>query len=116
MAYRPKKPETMTDEIRALLNDLYAALKRLYGERLVEVVLYGSHARGEADEESDVDVMVVLHGPVEPAREIRRLSPLAVEIGLTHEKLISTFPISKEDYHSKASTLIQNVRREGIIA
>ncbi len=106
----------MTDEIRALLNDLHAVLKRLYGERLVEVVLYGSHARGEADAESVVDVMVVLHGPVEPAREIRRLSPLAVEIGLTHEKLISTFPISKEDYHSKESTLIQNVRREGIIA
>ncbi len=104
----------MTDEIRALLNDLYAALKRLYGERLVEVVLYGSHARVEADEESDVDVMVVLHGPVEPAREIRRLSPLVVEIGLAHEKLISTFSISKEDYHAKESTLLQNVRREGI--
>jgi predicted nucleotidyltransferase len=104
----------MTGEIRALLNDFQAALQRLYGERLAEVVLYGSHARDEADEESDVDVMVVLRGPIEPAREIRRLSRLAVEIGLIHEKFISTFPISEEDYHSKESSMLQNVRREGI--
>ena len=104
----------MTDSIRALLDGLHAALKDLYGDRFVQAVLYGSHARGEADEESDVDVMVVLRNPVEPAREIRRLSPLTVQLGLMHEKFISTFPIPEEDYRSKESMLLQNVRREGI--
>jgi len=113
MTYQSKN-ETMTDEIHALLNDLQAALQGLYGERLAEVVLYGSHARGQANDESDVDVMVILRGPVQPAREIRRLRTLTVQLGIEHEKFISPFPISEEDYRSKENTLLQNVRREGI--
>lgn len=35
-------------------------LRELYGERLQEVLLYGSYARGTADEESDLDLLVVL--------------------------------------------------------
>lgn len=37
-------------------------LKRVLGDRFVRLMLFGSHARGEASGESDVDVLVVLHG------------------------------------------------------
>ncbi|MCH6573795.1 MAG: nucleotidyltransferase domain-containing protein [Bacteroidetes bacterium] len=46
--------------VQAALGEARAALERLYGDRLVKVILYGSHARGEAHEESDVDVLFVL--------------------------------------------------------
>ena len=48
--------------VQAALGEARAALERLYGDRLVKVILYGSHARGEAHEESDVDVLFVLQG------------------------------------------------------
>lgn len=38
-----------------VLRDLAGNLRKLYGRRYRSLVLYGSHARGEADEGSDVD-------------------------------------------------------------
>jgi predicted nucleotidyltransferase len=48
--------------VRAALDRFRAALERRFGSRLRELVLFGSHARGDAHEESDVDVLVVVEG------------------------------------------------------
>ena len=46
--------------VRDALGRLVTALRARFGERLHEVVLFGSYARGDADEDSDVDVLVVI--------------------------------------------------------
>ena len=57
---------------------LYVRLKDFlyeeYGARLRGVVLYGSEARGEATPTSDIDVLVLLDGPVRFGEELRRVS------------------------------------------
>lgn len=53
----PEKHRTRAD-IEPLLRALRTALEELYGDRLAKLILYGSFARGEAWEGSDVDVMV----------------------------------------------------------
>lgn len=50
----------MNAVVRGVLSELKAGLRASYGESLKGVYLYGSYARGEADSESDVDVLVVL--------------------------------------------------------
>ena len=50
----------MSERIRTLMGELKTGLQAIYGERLRGIYLYGSYARDEADEESDVDVLVVL--------------------------------------------------------
>ena len=47
-------------------------LEKIYGERLHRVYLFGSYARGEADEESDVDIAVVLDDVPDYFAEIER--------------------------------------------
>ncbi|MCA6573040.1 MAG: nucleotidyltransferase domain-containing protein [Pseudanabaena sp. M34BS1SP1A06MG] len=47
-------------QLFVLLNELKSALVKLYGDRLFSLILFGSHAKGEATSESDIDVMVVL--------------------------------------------------------
>ena len=44
------------DELARLMDRLVRGLKAIYGERYRGLVLYGSYARGEADEGSDVDL------------------------------------------------------------
>ena len=52
--------------------ELRSCLTRVYEKRLARLVLFGSQARGNADTGSDVDIMVVLKGPVRPGTEIAR--------------------------------------------
>jgi predicted nucleotidyltransferase len=58
---------------------LIESLRAGFGERLVSVVLFGSHARGEAKPESDFDIFLVVRGlpdsPLDRIGEVRR--PLA---------------------------------------
>jgi len=101
-------------QIEPLLAELRAGLRQLYGERLQEVLLYGSWARGEAGLGSDVDVMVVLRGRIEKTREIERMLDLIVVLGEKHRTLVSVYPISQEEYETLRSPLLLNARREGV--
>src|SRR4051812_39780153 len=48
--------------LRPALTEYRDRLRSMFGERLEDVRLFGSFARGEAHEESDVDVLVVVKG------------------------------------------------------
>jgi predicted nucleotidyltransferase len=41
-----------------------ARLQAIYGDRLGGGVLYGSEAQGEAAPDSDIDILILLTGPV----------------------------------------------------
>lgn len=88
----------------------------MYQKRLKNVILYGSWARGNTTEDSDIDVLIVLEGRVIPGKEIDRIIDIITEINLKHGVLISVYPVSEEDYSTINSPLLINVRREGVIA
>lgn len=96
------------------IQPLRAALEDLYGDRLVRLVLYGSQARGDAHDESDVDVIVVLGGPVQPGREIRRMSPVRTQRRLEYERALSLLPVSEADHRGRVSAWLQNAQQEGV--
>ncbi|MFY9825111.1 MAG: nucleotidyltransferase domain-containing protein [Thermoanaerobaculia bacterium] len=100
--------------IRNVLSDLEKGLKGLYGDRFRGLLLYGSYARGDEREGSDVDLLLLLEGPVNPAREIMHLQtvkwPLALEANLT----LSVMPFSVEEFERAGSIFLRTVRREAI--
>lgn len=63
-----------SDRLQSLLQELKIQLENLYGDRLSSLLLYASVARGEATDNSDIDVLVVLHDRVLPIQEIRRMA------------------------------------------
>lgn len=97
-----------------VIKEFRIEIERLYGKRLKNIVLYGSWARKEATEDSDIDVVVVLEGEVIPGREIDRMIDIITEINLRHNVLISVCPVSEKDYLTLKSPLLMNVRREGV--
>lgn len=102
------------EDIKDTLDEFRDAIAKLYGQRLKDVILYGSWARGEATVESDIDLLVVLGGEVVPGLEIDRMIDVVTEVNLEHGVLISVYPVSEEDYSTINSPLLMNVRREGI--
>ncbi|MCQ3979491.1 MAG: nucleotidyltransferase domain-containing protein [Anaerolineae bacterium] len=102
--------------VKEAVKEFHAKIKKLYGQRLKEVILYGSWARGEATAESDIDLLVVLDGEVRPGQEIDRMIEIMTEINLKHAVLISVYPISEAAYTTLNSPLLLNVRKEGVPA
>lgn len=102
------------EKLNQVLADLRRQLNKLYGSRLVRLVLYGSQVRGDALPGSDVDVLVVLAGQVDPTIEIERATPITAALSLEHDIVISCVYISEERYIQENSPLLLNVRREGI--
>jgi predicted nucleotidyltransferase len=67
-----------------LVAELKSRLSEVLGDRLRGLVLYGSYARGETTAESDLDVMVLLEGPIELWNDLyamnKTIYPLRLEI------------------------------------
>ena len=89
-------------------------VENLYGNRLKDIILYGSWARGESTAKSDIDLAVVLQGWVSPGKEIDRMIDIITDINLKYSELVSVYPVSEENYATLNSPLLINVRREGI--
>lgn len=100
--------------IENILHELKQELKRVYKNRLVSLILYGSYARGEARADSDIDIVVVLKGDVIPGREIDYMLDIITDLGLKYNTLISIYPVSENYMQSVKSPLLLNVHAEGI--
>jgi len=101
-------------QIPEVVHEFRRRLEALYGERLRDVILYGSYARGEADDGSDIDVLVVLDDFGDEEAELHRMDPIADELSLEHDVVISNLVVRATDYAHRNSSLLLNVRREGV--
>src|SRR5512145_2322274 len=104
----------LTGTIRELLADFRAGLGETFGDRVKGLFLYGSHARGEADSESDVDVLIVLDHVAAYGAELDRSSQLVSELSLKYGVSISRVIVSQNDWRSRESPFLLNVREEAI--
>ena len=97
-----------------LLQKCRALLQVLYGKRLHGVVLYGSCARGTEGAESDIDLMVLLEGPVDLAQEIRRIWTVLYPMQLESERVLSVVPGDVALYDRGEYALYRQAKAEGV--
>ena len=98
-----------------ILREFREGVEEIYGSRLVRLVLFGSQARDDAEPGSDIDVMLVLRGAVNPHSEIMRLSSFSSALSLKHDVVISCVYKSEVNFRNEQSPLMLNVRREGVL-
>lgn len=98
-----------------LLEEVRRAIREI--EPDARIILYGSRARNDSDEQSDWDFLVLLNGPVEDAR-IDRIRHRLYEIEWQCDEVLSCIVRSREEWSSPlygSMPFHQHVELEGII-
>ncbi len=106
----------MPTNITRLLAELKKGLAELYGERLRAVYLFGSYARGDYKESSDIDVMIVLSDYENYGAEIDRTGELISRLSLDYGTSISRVIMKEIQWQRSDTPLLRNIRAEGVLA
>jgi uncharacterized protein len=102
--------------LASTLSQLEKGLKDLYGARFRGLLLFGSYARGEATEGSDVDLLLLLDGPVDLSQEILRVEPIKWPLGLAADTLLAVVPVSYQKFQEAETSFLHTVRQEAVPA
>ncbi len=102
--------------IQQVANEYKAELQKLYGDELAELILFGSYARGDYWEESDVDFAVVLDKEeISPFEEITKTSGASSKLSLKYGILVSSFHTTLYKKQTSIQGVYQEIRKEGIL-
>jgi len=101
----------LTDD--PLLRRVRARLEEMYGDRIERVVLYGSRARGDAQEDSDYDVAVFLRGMSDAGAERNRLADLSTEILFDVLRIVHAVPWPAGAWKER-TPIMHEIRNDGV--
>jgi len=104
----------LPQKIKTILAEIKQRLIEIYGDKLKDIILYGSFARGDFVEGSDIDIVILLEEMKDHISERETYFDAIGELGLKYDTVISIVPIKEEEYKTRKLPLILNVKREGI--
>lgn len=103
------------NQLISITETLKTQFQHLYQQRLKQLILFGSQARGDAQEDSDIDILVVLKGEVNPVREIKNNSDFISKLCLEYDAVINCFYLSENRLNQEDDLFISNVKKDGVL-
>lgn len=109
----------MYTEIRidSLLNDFAENSKRLFGEKLNDIILFGSYARGDYDAESDVDIIMIADISEDELYNYKRsVADYTADLSLEYDVLVSPIiePLARYQKYKDIIPFLNNIQKEGV--
>lgn len=105
-------------ELKQILDELLKYVTPIFSEKLKRVILFGSYARGDYDEESDIDVMFLIDDDSKILHSKYRKAVCIVEsdIGLKHDILLCSVLQNEHDFYECVNGIpfYKNVEKEGV--
>lgn len=108
----------MPNSIDTILAEFNNKVRKILGNRLKKIILYGSYARGDYNETSDVDLMLLTDLNFDEIEEYRdKISDIAFDIELKTGIIISPVIKNIDNYNSKVNIIpfYKNVQMEGVV-
>lgn len=100
--------------IYIILQEIRHEFQKIYDSRMKGVILFGSYARGDYSEGSDIDLILLLDKIDNLFCERERYLPIISQLSLKHDIVVSIIPMSIKEFESKRTPLILNAHREGV--
>lgn len=104
---------TLSLALDPVVSSFRDALAELYGPALDRVVLFGSRARGDANEDSDYDVAVFLRDMPDRRAEWERLARLRLKFLDAGGPFFEAIPFRASDYEAR-TPIMNEIRRDGL--
>lgn len=101
--------------VEEIAKEYKSALQELYGDDLAELVLFGSYARGDQHDESDVDFAVVFRDNHPRTLEDKmKISSLGAYLSLKYGLMVSSLSVMLNKKQTSMQGVYQEIRKEGI--
>lgn len=100
-----------------LVKQYVELLRKIYGEHLRTVILYGSYARGDYTEDSDIDIMVLLDlNDMDIKKYRHELSGMTYDFNLDYDLDIKPIAKNKDHFNQWVDVypFYSNIEREGV--
>ncbi len=104
----------MKKKINQRLFQIKNHLLSIYGEKIREVILYGSYAKKRYTKNSDIDILVLTDISLNPSKVRESLSDLLLDILLEDGELVSVIIIPEKTFKNYNYPFIENVKKDGI--
>ena len=98
--------------LNLIIKEYRSRLIAAIGDELESIVLYGSQAREEAVEGSDIDILCVMNNSFRYSDLINRTSKDTAEVSLKYDVVISRVFVTRHDYESRCTPFLMNVHKE----
>ena len=106
-----------TQKLNEIVGTIAKEAKNILGDSLERVILYGSYARRDSNNESDVDVLLLTNLPACNLRLYRtKINRLASRLSLNYDTLVSVTLKDTETFYRYQNDIpfYSNVMREGV--
>ena len=103
----------MTQQLSPILQNLRHEMEILYQDRLDSLILFGSQARGDANVDSDIDILIVLKDEIDSWTEIKRTGGIISQVCLDNSILVNSLFVSVKQLTTQDTALFRNIKKEG---
>ena len=101
-------------DIDTILKGLKKDLKAALGEKIGNLILFGSYSRGDNTEYSDVDLLILVNSRL-TRDETRKGDDLIADYSLEHDVVISGLVYPIDTYQRFNTPFLLNIKEEGIV-
>ena len=103
--------------LNIILEKVIELYNMVYKDELVNIYLYGSCARGDSTDDSDIDVVAIVNGErLELQNKLKDIWDQTAEMELDYDVIISPTVIPKDEFDKYKAVLpfYRNIEMEGV--
>lgn len=104
-------------ELHIILSTIAKAYQDIYGSNVSSIMLYGSYARGDNGQDSDIDIVAIVHGERQDLQaKLKQIWDLSSDLELEYGVIVSPTVIPYAEYERFKDDIpyYRNIQNEGV--